>query len=293
MSSGSLYIIGYGLFGFFISWLIIRGETSPVVRKRWIRVSQWVFSLTTLSFYLLGQIWYQDMEQTSWHWFNDGMEWRGMDKLCHIWWGYGISRILSRMIQWTGLSHQQSVVFGALGGFMLVGGIEILDGTVSGYGASYWDLLADGLGSLLSCVQIWVSRQFRFTLKMEAWLTSYAALRPNLLGDNEISRIIKDYNGMTFWIGYRWKDLPGFGFMPGWILLSVGYGAGGMNGAHQNVPLPEHFNGPIPPLERFSYIAISLDIDWEHFKFKHSWINQFLFLANHFKVPFPSYQFSF
>lgn len=287
MSPSLMILLGYCLSGFFLIGLTLRNIKDEKTRKKWKRVMAWVSVITIGAFTGLSLIWYVDMPQTEWHWFNDGGEWRGMDKLCHIWWGYGICRLLARMLTWTGVSPDISRKLSALGSFFLVGGIEVLDGGMAGYGASYWDLTADALGACLGYWQFTYQRPITF-LKMEAWLTEYAALRPNLLGDHALSQLIKDYNGMTCWVGFRIQDIPYFKWCPGWLLFSVGYGASGMNGAHENVPVPTDFSGHIPSLERISYIAFSLDVDWQYFTFKSSWLNHFMLIINHFKLPIPS-----
>jgi hypothetical protein len=73
-------------------------------------------------------------------------------------------------------------------------------------------------------------------------------------------RMLKDYNGQTYWISVNIGSfLPGSSSFPKWLNLSAGYGAEGMIGAVKN---PEEVNGrKIPDFKRYRQFYFSFDTD--------------------------------
>jgi hypothetical protein len=69
-------------------------------------------------------------------------------------------------------------------------------------------------------------------------LTDYASKRPDVLGSNLPERIIKDYNGQTYWLSVNLHSFFKQSKIPKWLNLAVGYGADGMlSGNGENTTL--------------------------------------------------------
>ena len=71
-------------------------------------------------------------------------------------------------------------------------GVEVLDGTSSGWGFSGWDMVANTAGAGLFIGQDIGWGEQRLRLKLSSHLTDYAAMRPELLGEAPAERVLKD-----------------------------------------------------------------------------------------------------
>ncbi|MDX5321156.1 MAG: YfiM family protein, partial [Bacteroidota bacterium] len=181
----------------------------------------------------LNKLWYQGYPKSNFHFINDNGEWLQIDKVGHMWssYAYGIAGIEG--MKWTGMERKKAIIIGGLAGTLFQTPIEILDGYSAEWGASAGDLVANSLGSVLAIGQELLWDEQRIQLKYSYWFTSYAALRPELLGGNLAERWMKDYNGHTGWLSVNPSSF-GASFFPKWMSLSIGYGGDGMLGGYDN-----------------------------------------------------------
>ena len=173
----------------------------------------------------LGATWYTG-PKTPFKWFDDADEWAQMDKVGHVWGAFQESRAAVDRLRWAGLPKGRALVWGAPVGLVLQGTIEYFDGRSPGYGASATDLAANAVGTALWAGQVALWDQPRFWPKMGVHHTRFALLRPNTLGNNALTRLLKDYNGQTHWLS---ADVGAFlgpnTHWPRWLNVAVGYGA--------------------------------------------------------------------
>ena len=173
----------------------------------------------------LGATWYTG-PKSPFHWFDDADEWAQMDKAGHVWGAFQESRAAVDRLRWAGLPKGRALVWGAPVGLVLQGTIEYFDGRSPGYGASATDLAANAVGTALWAGQVALWDQPRFWPKMGVHHTRFALLRPNTLGNNALTRLLKDYNGQTHWLS---ADVGAFlgpnTHWPRWLNVAVGYGA--------------------------------------------------------------------
>jgi Predicted periplasmic lipoprotein (DUF2279) len=228
----------------------------------------------------LSTAWYSDQMIQPFHFFNDLPEWKQLDKFAHLFWTFHVCAMASRMLRWGGLNEKANSV-GTILGFFIVSSIEILDGFSVGYGASLFDLIANALGSILFFLQLKIWRQIKIFPKFSFHLTSFAALRPSLLGDGFLQEILKDYNGQTFW--YCWS--PEKRWWPSFLSIAVGVGAEGMiygrdieNELHNFSPYRKYF--------------LSLDLNPTFFQSKQKWVRVTAYPLTIFKCPAPAIEFS-
>ena len=246
----------------------------------------YVASLTGLYF-----AWYKNYPQSSFHLFNDGNEWMQVDKCGHTITAYYISRIGYSTYRWSGVKEKQAAWYGALLGFAYLLNIEILDGFSSEWGFSPGDLMANTLGSMVFVSQQLGWHEQRLSLKYSFHQTPYAQYRPDLLGDNLIQNMIKDYNGHTYWIsGNISSFLPGGSKFPKWLNIAVGYGAEGMTGASGN---SLNRNGqPIPGYPRYRKFLLSLDIDLTRIPTKSKALKGIFTVLSFIKIPAPALEYN-
>ena len=244
-------------------------------------------TLTTLYF-----AWYKDNPSSSFHFFNDSRYWRGVDKIGHATTAYTFSNYGYWMLRWAGVDNKRSAWYGGLIGFSALTVIEILDGFSAEYGASYADLAANTLGAGLSVTQNLLWQEQRITLKFSYHPTDYAQYRPEQLGETAAQRILKDYNGQTYWLSVNIRSfIKKESRFPAWINVAAGYGAKGMLGPESNPEFDDHGN-PLPQYDRVSQYYLTMDIDWSKIKTNSGFLRFTFKLLNFVKLPFPTLEYN-
>jgi len=230
----------------------------------------------------LNHLWYKNTDRQPFRFFNDNTEWKQMDKAGHFFASFHLSDLSSHMLTSCNVRQSKADLIGAASGFLLTLPIEILDGYSDGYGASVGDLVADAAGPAFYLTQKLIWDEIRIHPKISFHRTRYPGLRPELLGDNLLSEIVKDYNGQTYWLSI---DVDKFTSIPKWLNLALGYGAHDMVNArdHQN-----HASGHNP--YRQYYLAI--DFDLTAIKTRSKWVKSLLYVVNTVRLPAPAIEFS-
>lgn len=239
-------------------------------------------------------MWYKDYPSSSFHFFNDGSEWNQSDKYGHFFSAYFQSRVLTQAFRWTGMKPQKSAILGASTSFLTMSTIEVFDGFSEKWGASGWDILANGLGAGFFLGQELVFKKQMIRLKYSFTFQSYndptlQARSSQLYGNGYLHRLIKDYNGTTLWFCASAGDIFPKNKKLQWLGMAVGVGNGGMFGGEENAWVAT--NGSYfqrYEIDRYRRFMISPDIDLEKIKTKSKFLNSIFFLANHMKLPLPA-----
>ena len=246
----------------------------------------YVASITGLYF-----AWYKDYPQSTFHLFNDGGEWMQVDKCGHVITANYISRIGYSTYRWAGVKENKAAWFGGLLGFAYMLNIEILDGFSSEWGFSLGDLAANTLGTMIFIGQQLAWHEQRLSLKYSFHQTKYAPYNPNLMGDNLIQNMIKDYNGHSYWIsGNIHSFLPSKSKFPKWLNIAVGYGAEGMTGAFGNTII--HNGQPVPEYPRYRRYFLSLDLDLTRIPTKSKLLRGIFTVLSFIKIPAPTLEYN-
>lgn len=229
----------------------------------------------------LSYAWYSQQWGGAFHFFNDAAEWKQMDKFAHFFWAFQVSAIATRLLTWAQLTSKKAAITGSIMGFLFVSLIEIPDGFSESYGASLFDVLANTLGCAAFLAQRVIWKKINIWPKFSFHLTSFAPLRPAMLGDGVLEEILKDYNGQTFWYSVDVKMIP----LPRWLTLAVGVGAEGMVYGRDRENELMHFS----PYRKY---FLSVDLNLSHFKSSSKVLNAVLPLLNIVKIPAPALEFS-
>ena len=239
----------------------------------------------------LYQLWYADYPKSSFHFINDSGEWLYMDKIGHTTTSYWIGRIGYESLRWSGVNKKKAAWFGGTWGLIYLTSVEVFDGFSEEWGASVPDLAANALGTGIFIGQQLLLDNQPFIFKYSFHPTEYAQYRPDLLGENFIQQMFKDYNGQTYWLsGNIASFLPATTRFPKWLDVSFGYSAEGMLGAKSN---PAEYNGePLPDFERYSQYFLSLDVDLTKIKTKNETVRLLLNLIGYLKIPFPAVEYN-
>ena len=230
----------------------------------------------------LNELWYKNDERTSFHFFNDNAEWKQVDKIGHFYSAFYLSAATSHTLTWCGVQKRKSDLWGSVTGFLIMLPIEIFDGLSSDYGASAGDLAVNALGSGFYLAQTAVWKEIRIQPKFSFHTTKYSQIRPNTLGDNFTSELLKDYNGQTYWLSF---DMDKFIKFPKWLNLAVGYGAQQMVYARDGENKDAGYDA-----YRQYYIAI--DFDLTGIKTRSKVLKTAFAIVSMIKLPAPTVEFS-
>ena len=234
------------------------------------------------SLVILNRVWYEGNERQSFRFFNDNPEWKQVDKLGHFYSSFYLTYGISRGLQFYNVPRKKADLIGALAGFGILIPIEVFDGFSVAYGASVGDLAADAAGPLFYLAQQSLWNEIRLVPKFSFRFTDYAAMRPNVLGSGA-ERILKDYNGQTYWLSV---DMDKFVTFPKWLNLAIGYGANRMVYARD---AQQHDQGLSPALREY---YLSLDLDLSAIRTRSKGVKTLLFVLNMVKIPSPTLRFT-
>ncbi|HEV3327670.1 MAG TPA: DUF2279 domain-containing protein [Puia sp.] len=208
----------------------------------------------------LQYLWYKKFPHSKFHFFNDNAEWLNVDKVGHATTAYNIAAFQNNLLRWGGVRSGTAALVGTLTalGFMTM--IEVMDGHSTKWGFSKGDMLANIAGCVLFEGQQLLWHEQRISLKYSYHRTIFPGYYPAELGSNWPERMLKDYNGQSYWLSFNIASfLPASSNFPRWLNLSAGYGAEGMIGAVKN---PDQIDGrPIPPFQRYRQFYFSFDTD--------------------------------
>lgn len=251
-----------------------------------------ILGIITLLYIILSTSWYH--ETASFHWFDDGGEWLGMDKLGHFFSTALISRTLIYIYTEAGAQRERCVSILSWSGFLLWSPIEYYDGCSADYGASAWDLAANFLGSAFIYIQFKYFSNIRLFSKLGYFPDAISQLRPSILGATPAEAFLKNYNAQTYWFSIPIKNIfPAMHHIPNWLCISFGYGAEGMTGGHRNSCSDGSGNfHVVSDTLRHSQWYISLDIIPEIKPTHHRITKSLLYIISVFKFPFPALEFN-
>lgn len=244
---------------------------------------------------LLYNAWYKKYPQSSFHTFNDNQEWKQMDKMGHVFSAYTMSKWSREIWRKYGMNERQSLLIGGLSGALYQTIIEVLDGCSSQWGWSWGDIFSNVTGSGLFIGQELLWKEQGIQLKTSFHKINYLDAELNnrsneLFGKSLPERLLKDYNGQTYWLSVNLKDFYRTSNIPNWLNIAVGTGAENMFGAKENIS--RNANGTIvfdkTQLPRYRQWYLAPDIDFTKIKTGKKGIRIGLYILNSLKFPTPS-----
>lgn len=236
----------------------------------------------------LNQLWYSDYPKSNFHFINDNSEWLQMDKFGHCYSSYQLGRFGAEMLQWSGASKKNQLIYGAGLGFVFLTSVEVLDGYSAEWGASFGDVLANATGTALYVSQELIWKEQRIHPKFSFHATKYADFRPDLLGSTIQEQVLKDYNGQTYWFSVNLYSFSKKSKIPKWFNIALGYGAEGMIGSNDFENLPN-----IPTnIRKHRKFYLSLDFDLTKIDTKSHFLKTVFSVLNSVKIPAPTLEYS-
>ena len=226
---GKIILVGGSLW-LLLSSLVAAGQSPPPdsLEQRSLRQ----FWIVTGASYVGAQAglyaaWYRNQSTQQFRFFDDGAQWKQVDKIGHLYSAFHLSQISAAAFQRAGVASPRSQWYGSLAGWLLLLPVEVFDGFSQAYGFSWPDIVANTTGSVLFLGQHALWQEVRVHPKFSFHRTTFASERPNTLGSNLAEEVLKDYNGQTYWLSvdlrsFLHRRYPQF---PRWLNMAVGYGA--------------------------------------------------------------------
>lgn len=229
----------------------------------------------------LAYAWYSRQWGSSFQFFDDLAEWNQLDKLAHFVWAFHITAVAARLLTWAKVNSPTAIVTATILSWIFISSIEVLDGFSADYGASIYDILANTLGCIAYLLQSILWQRIRIWPKFSFHPTTFAPLRPTMLGNGFLEEVLKDYNGQTFWFSFQapWLRLPS------WLVIAVGIGAEGMVYSREAENVLHDFSS------HRKYL-LSLDLDLSRLGPKSRWMRVLLWPLTVIKFPAPAIEVS-
>lgn len=270
---------------FFVSLSVSAQQTDTTWNNR----SYWVAGTNLVlgggSIALLSAVWYQDYPKSKFHSFDDSNEWLYMDKLGHAYTAYQLSELNYTAWRWARMPRKKAVLLSGGIAWTYQLSVEVLDGFSAEWGFSWADLTANTAGAGLFIGQQLGWNEQRIQLKFGYKPSPYASVRPNTLGSNFSERLLKDYNGQSYWLCVA----PGTFFQesrfPKWIQIGFGYSVDAKLNGSSNTYTDLSTGETYFARQEF---ALSLDLDWSQLPIKKPWLRKVLKPLNAIKIPFPA-----
>lgn len=254
-------------------------------------------SLWTGTFVALNNAWYAHYPREKFHFFNDGKEWQQMDKLGHVWTTYQISRASASSWNWAGFDRRSAILMGAVSGVAFQSIIEILDGHSAKWGFSGYDMMANLTGASMFAITALSKKPHILNVKLSYMPVHYdlslSTRADDLFGKDAVGRVLKDYNGQTYWLSINLKSVIPKSKFPNWLNLAIGHGANMMLGGHENSwtdKLGTFYDARYIVRQRRLYL--SLDLDLTQIKTRKKWLKTTFSLLNCLKIPAPALEYS-
>ena len=242
-------------------------------------------SLAGITLIGLNQIWYADFERSKFQTINDNNEWLQMDKLGHVFTSYQIGKHGAQLLNWSGVSKKNQLIYGATLGFTFLSAVEVLDGYSEEWGFSWGDILANGAGTGFYVGQELLWKEQRIALKYSFHQTQYAKQRPDKLGESFLEQVLKDYNGQTYWLSANLHSFFKESKIPKWLNIAVGYGAEGMLTGVKDID-----NQVLTSSERYRQYYLSFDVNLNTIRTNSRLLRSIFDVFNMIKIPFPTLQ---
>ena len=250
------------------------------------------------SIVIFNNTWYKDYPKTSFHTFNDSKEWQQMDKIGHSWAAYNSARASAAMWRWTGMGEKKATWIGGLSSTAYLTVIEILDGHSAKWGWSWADMGANVFGSGLFISQQlgWQEQriQFKFSFHRKKYSDPILKARADdLFGGNWTERMLKDYNGQTYWLSTNLRSFFPKSNLPGWLNVAIGYGSEGMFGGFEN-KWEDDSGVPIyrTDINRYRQWYLAPDVKFSNIETKKKGLKMLFHVLDVFKFPAPSVELS-
>jgi hypothetical protein len=107
-----------------------------------------------------------------------------------------------------------------------------------------------------------------------------------LIDSPNIERLLKDYNGQTYWLSANVHSFLKQSKIPNWLNFAVGYGADGMITGRSEI----NDSFLYPETQRTRQFYLSLDVDLTKIHTRSHFLKTFFSIFNSIKIPAPTFE---
>ncbi len=184
-----------------------------------------------------------DFTVTSEGWFGEDTKYGGVDKLGHAYTGYLLTEYFSNRVAHTADDPRGAIFTGAILGMSTQMLVEIFDGFSGGYGASYEDVIANGLGVGFSVVENLVpGLDEKIDFRLEYIPSEFSNFAP-----------VTDYAGQKYVLALKLSGFEELEETPlRFVELQAGYFARGFTDAEMEADVEKR---------RVPYVAIGFNLN--------------------------------
>ncbi len=205
-----------------------------------------------------------------------------MDKAAHIFASYQIGNLFFNSLKWSGVSEKNQLIYGAGMGFITLTSIEFLEG-YGKYGASYKDMLANGIGTSLFVSQELLWHEQRIVTKLSFDHSDFLSSSPSQMK----SQIMNEFDDQTVWLSINIHSFFKTSKIPKWLNVAVGYGV--ENVSSKNYITIDNIAQRAAPYRQF---YLSFDADLTKIETKSHFLKTFFAVFNTLKIPAPTIEYS-
>ncbi len=234
------------------------------------------------SFIGLNSLWYKDYPRSNFHFFNDSKEWMQMDKCGHAFTAYQLGRNFYNTLITSDSNRNRNIFLGGASGLIYLTSIEILDGKSTQWGFSKSDMVANTFGYFLFASQEYFLQQQFISLKFSYHKSAFANVRPETFGHNFQQRLLKDYNGQTYWLSAPLSlNRSNTKRFTQWLCISFGYSI------DENVFADNNINS-VNNFQATREFFFSFDADLNRIEWRRKWMKKIASVINFIKIPSPT-----
>lgn len=237
-------------------------------------------------------MWYQYTPTSKFHFFDDSKEWLQMDKFGHFSSAFVLADLSYKIYGTANFQGKKALRISCLQSLFFMTSLEVYDGFSRDWGFSWSDMGFNSLGILTYYINKSTNERISIQPKFSFGKSKFAPYRPEVLGHNYVEQIFKDYNGQTYWFSINLGSLllKQEGFLKV-LNFSLGYGANGMTGGHDN-PNVNEAGVFLPEFQRYRQLYFSLDLDLRKIPASNKFLRKALNVLNIIKFPFPALEIS-
>ena len=225
----------------------------------------------------LNKIFNKDQFSSNCSFINDNSTCLQMDKAAHIFTSYQIGNMSYNLLNWSGVSKKNKLIYGAGMGFVFLTTAEVLSGFSKNSNASYGDVIANAGGTTLFVFQDMLWDEQRIVPKFSFHSSRFVSSNIKTMK----TQIESEFDGQTFWLSANIQSFFKKSKVPNFLNIAIGYGVENLDNSTSN-----------SNNEQYRQLFLSLDVDLTRIKTKSHLLKTLFSVFNTIKVPAPTIEFS-
>ena len=225
----------------------------------------------------LNKIFNKDQFSSNCSFINDNSTCLQMDKAAHIFTSYQIGNMSYNLLNWSGVSKKNKLIYGAGMGFVFLTTAEVLSGFSKNSNASYGDVIANAGGTTLFVFQDMLWDEQRIVPKFSFHSSRFVSSNIKTMK----TQIESEFDGQTFWLSANIQSFFKKSKVPKFLNIAFGYGVENLDNSTLNTNV-----------EPYRQLFLSLDVDLTRIKTNSHLLKTLFSVFNTIKVPAPTIEFS-